>query len=235
MDSQELQRIKNRYDIIGNDAALNLALETAAVVAPSDLAVLITGESGVGKDVIPRIIHDASRRKTGPFLAVNCGAIPVGTINAELFGHEKGSFTGAVATRKGYFEEADGGTLFLDEIGELPKETQAMLLRVLQDGEYIKVGSSKVEKTNVRVIAATNLNLAHAVAEGRFREDLYYRLNAIQIKMPSLRERKDDIYLLFRKFSSDFAERTGLCKLSLSHEAISLLLKYRCPGSIRQL
>ena len=235
MDSQELQRIKNRYDIIGNDAALNLALETATVVAPSDLAVLITGESGVGKDVIPRIIHDASRRKTGPFLAVNCGAIPVGTINAELFGHEKGSFTGAVATRKGYFEEADGGTLFLDEIGELPKETQAMLLRVLQDGEYIKVGSSKVEKTNVRVIAATNLNLAHAVAEGRFREDLYYRLNAIQIKMPSPRERKDDIYLLFRKFSSDFAERTGLCKLSLSHEAISLLRKYRWPGNIRQL
>ena len=235
MDSQELQRIKNRYDIIGNDAALNLALETATVVAPSDLAVLITGESGVGKDVIPRIIHDASRRKTGPFLAVNCGAIPVGTINAELFGHEKGSFTGAVATRKGYFEEADGGTLFLDEIGELPKETQAMLLRVLQDGEYIKVGSSKVEKTNVRVIAATNLNLAHAVAEGRFREDLYYRLNAIQIKMPSLRERKDDIYLLFRKFSSDFAERTGLCKLSLSHEAITLLRKYRWPGNIRQL
>ena len=235
MDSQELQRIKNRYDIIGNDAALNLALETATVVAPSDLAVLITGESGVGKDVIPRIIHDASRRKTGPFLAVNCGAIPVGTINAELFGHEKGSFTGAVATRKGYFEEADGGTLFLDEIGELPKETQAMLLRVLQDGEYIKVGSSKVEKTNVRVIAATNLNLAHAVAEGRYREDLYYRLNAIQIKMPSLRERKDDIYLLFRKFSSDFAERTGLCKLSLSHEAISLLRKYRWPGNIRQL
>ena len=235
MDSQELQRIKNRYDIIGNDAALNLALETASVVAPSDLAVLITGESGVGKVVIPSIIHDASRRKTGPFLAVNCGAIPVGTINAELFGHEKGSFTGAVATRKGYFEEADGGTLFLDEIGELPKETQAMLLRVLQDGEYIKVGSSKVEKTNVRVIAATNLNLAHAVAEGRFREDLYYRLNAIQIKMPSLRERKDDIYLLFRKFSSDFAERTGLCKLSLSHEAISLLRKYRWPGNIRQL
>ena len=235
MDSQELQRIKNRYDIIGNDAALNLALETASVVAPSDLAVLITGESGVGKDVIPRIIHDASRRKTGPFLAVNCGAIPVGTINAELFGHEKGSFTGAVATRKGYFEEADGGTLFLDEIGELPKETQAMLLRVLQDGEYIKVGSSKVEKTDVRVIAATNLDLTHAVAEGRFREDLYYRLNAIQIKMPSLRERKDDIYLLFRKFTSDFAQKTRLCKLSLTHEAISQLRSYRWPGNIRQL
>ena len=235
MDSQELQRIKNRYDIIGNDAALNLALETASVVAPSDLAVLITGESGVGKDVIPRIIHDASRRKTGPFLAVNCGAIPVGTINAELFGHEKGSFTGAVASRKGYFEEANGGTLFLDEIGELPKETQAMLLRVLQDGEYIKVGSSKVEKTDVRVIAATNLDLTHAVAEGRFREDLYYRLNAIQIKMPSLRERKDDIYLLFRKFTSDFAQKTRLCKLSLTHEAISQLRSYRWPGNIRQL
>ncbi len=235
MDSQELQRIKNRYDIIGNDAALNLALETASVVAPSDLAVLITGESGVGKDVIPRIIHDASRRKTGPFLAVNCGAIPVGTINAELFGHEKGSFTGAVASRKGYFEEANGGTLFLDEIGELPKETQAMLLRVLQDGEYIKVGSSKVEKTDVRVIAATNLDLTHAVAEGRFREDLYYRLNAIQIKMPSLRERKDDIYLLFRKFTSDFAQKIRLCKLSLTHEAISQLRSYRWPGNIRQL
>lgn len=235
MDSQELQKIKNRYDIIGNDAALNLALETASVVAPSDLAVLITGESGVGKDVLPRLIHERSRRKTGPILAVNCGAIPVGTINAELFGHEKGSFTGAVATRKGYFEEADGGTLFLDEIGELPKETQAMLLRVLQDGEYMKVGSSKVEKTNVRVIAATNANLAHAVAQGQFREDLFYRLNAIHIKMPSLRERKDDIYLLFRKFTSDFAEKTGLCKLTLSHEAISLLRNYRWPGNIRQL
>lgn len=235
MDTQELQRLKNRYDIVGNDAALNLALETASVVAPSDLAVLITGESGVGKDAIPRLIHDNSRRKTGPFLAVNCGAIPVGTINAELFGHEKGSFTGAVATRKGYFEEANGGTLFLDEIGELPKETQAMLLRVLQDGEYIKVGSSKVEKTDVRVIAATNLDLAHAVAEGKFREDLYYRLNAIQIKMPSLRERKDDIYLLFRKFTSDFSMKSRLCKISLTHEAISVLRNYRWPGNVRQL
>ena len=235
MDTQELQRIKNRYDIIGNDAALNLAIEMASVVAPSDLAVLITGENGSGKDVIPRIIHDGSRRRTAPFLAVNCGAIPVGTINAELFGHEKGSFTGAVATRKGYFEEADGGTLFLDEIGELPRETQAMLLRVLQDGEYLKVGSSKVEKTNVRVIAATNMNLLHAVQTGKFREDLYYRLNAFQIKMPPLRERKDDIYLLFRKFTSDFSEKSRLCKISLTHEAISVLKNYRWPGNVRQL
>lgn len=235
MDTQELQRIKNRYDIIGNDAALNLAIEMAVVVAPSDLAVLITGENGVGKDAFPRIIHDNSRRKTAPFLAVNCGAIPVGTINAELFGHEKGSFTGAVTTRKGYFEEADGGTLFLDEIGELPKETQAMLLRVLQDGEYLKVGSSKVEKTNVRVIAATNMNLEHAVANGKFREDLYYRLNAFQIKVPALRERSDDIYLLFRKFTSDFSEKSGMCKISLTHDAISLLKNYRWPGNVRQL
>lgn len=235
MDTQELQRIKNRYDIIGNDAALNLAIEMAAVVAPSDLAVLITGENGVGKDAFPRIIHDNSRRRTAPFLAVNCGAIPVGTINAELFGHEKGSFTGAVTTRKGYFEEADGGTLFLDEIGELPRETQAMLLRVLQDGEYLKVGSSKVEKTNVRVIAATNMNLEHAVANGKFREDLYYRLNAFQIKVPALRERNDDIYLLFRKFTSDFSEKSGMCKISLTHDAISLLKNYRWPGNVRQL
>ena len=235
MDTQELQRIKNRYDIIGNDAALNLAIEMAGVVAQSDLAVLITGENGSGKDVIPRIIHDNSRRRNAPFLAVNCGAIPVGTINAELFGHEKGSFTGAVATRKGYFEEADGGTLFLDEIGELPRETQAMLLRVLQDGEYLKVGSSKVEKTNVRIIAATNINLLHAVETGKFREDLYYRLNAFQIKMPALRDRKDDIYLLFRKFTSDFSERSRLCKISLTHEAISVLKNYRWPGNVRQL
>ncbi len=235
MDTQELQRIKNRYDIIGNDAALNLAIEMACVVAPSDLAVLITGENGSGKDIIPRIIRDGSRRRTAPFLAVNCGAIPVGTINAELFGHEKGSFTGAVATRKGYFEEADGGTLFLDEIGELPRETQAMLLRVLQDGEYMKVGSSKVEKANVRIIAATNINLLHAVETGKFREDLYYRLNAFQINMPSLRERKDDIYLLFRKFTSDFSESSRLCKISLTHEAISVLKNYRWPGNVRQL
>ena len=235
MDTQELQRIKNRYDIIGNNAGLNYALETALAVAPSDLAVLVTGESGVGKDAIARIIHDNSRRKTGPYLAINCGAIPSGTINAELFGHEKGSFTGAIATRKGYIEEADGGTLFLDEIGELPKDTQALLLRVLQDGEYIKVGSSKIEKTDVRVVCATNANLSHLVAEGKFREDLYYRLNAIQIKLPALRERKDDIYLLFRKFTSDFSQKSGLCKISLTHEGIAALQNYRWPGNIRQL
>ena len=235
MDTQELQRIKNRYDIIGNNAGLNYALETALAVAPSDLAVLVTSESGVGKDAIARIIHDNSRRKTGPYLAINCGAIPSGTINAELFGHEKGSFTGAIATRKGYFEEADGGTLFLDEIGELPKDTQALLLRVLQDGEYIKVGSSKIEKTDVRVVCATNANLSHLVAEGKFREDLYYRLNAIQIKLPALRERKDDIYLLFRKFTSDFSQKSGLCKISLTHEGIAALQNYRWPGNIRQL
>ena len=235
MDSQDLQRLKNKYDIIGNDAALNHALEMAVAVAPTDLTVLISGESGVGKEAIPQIIHQNSRRKTGKYLAVNCGAIPEGTINAELFGHEKGAFTGAVAERKGYFEEADGGTLFLDEIGELPKETQAMLLRVLQSGEFIKVGSSKVQKTDVRVIAATNINLRTAVERGDFREDLYYRLNAVQIMMPSLRERKDDIYLLFRKFSSDFSEKYNLRKISLNIEAISLLKGYRWPGNIRQL
>lgn len=236
MDLQELQRIKNKFDIIGNDAALTHAIETALAVAPTDLAVLITGESGVGKDVIPRIIHQNSLRKTGKYLAVNCGAIPEGTINAELFGHEKGAFTGAIGERKGYFEEANGGTLFLDEIGELPKETQALLLRVLQNGEYLKVGSSKVEKTDVRVIAATNINLAYAVATGKFREDLYYRLYGIQIKVPALRDRnKDDQYLLFRKFSSDFAEKYNLCKISLSHDAISMLTSYRWPGNIRQL
>ena len=236
MEMQELQRLKNKFDIIGNDAALNRALETAVAVAPTDLTVLISGESGVGKENIPQIIHQYSRRRTGKYLAVNCGAIPEGTINAELFGHEKGAFTGAIGERKGYFEEADGGTLFLDEIGELPKETQALLLRVLQNGEFMKVGSSKVEKTDVRVIAATNVNLAYAVATGKFREDLYYRLTGIQIRMPALRERnRDDIYLLFRKFTSDFSERYNLCKVSLSHDAITMLTAYRWPGNIRQL
>jgi len=235
MDTQELQKLKNKYDIIGSDAALNHALETAVAVAPTDLTVLVSGESGVGKETIPQIIHQFSRRKNGRYLAVNCGAIPEGTINAELFGHEKGAFTGAIGERKGYFEEANGGTLFLDEIGELPKETQAMLLRVLQSGEFIKVGSSKVEKTDVRIVAATNVNLYNAVQQGRFREDLYYRLNAARIVMPSLRERKEDIYLLFRKFTSDFAQRFGLRKVSLSIEAISLLKNYRWPGNIRQL
>lgn len=236
MDSQDLQRIKNKFDIIGNDESLARAIETAVAVAPTDLTVLITGESGVGKENIPKIIHQFSRRRTGKYLAVNCGAIPEGTINAELFGHEKGAFTGAIGERKGYFEEADGGTLFLDEIGELPKETQALLLRVLQNGEFMKVGSSKVEKTDVRVIAATNVNLAYAVATGKFREDLYYRLTGIQINVPALRERnRDDIYLLFRKFTSDFAEKYGLCKVSLGHDAINLLTSYRWPGNIRQL
>lgn len=235
MDAQELQILKNRYDIIGNDPALNRALETAVAIAPTDLTVLIEGESGTGKENIPHIIHQYSRRKTGKYLAVNCGAIPEGTINAELFGHEKGAFTGAVGERKGYFEEANGGTLFLDEIGELPKETQAMLLRVLQNGEYMKVGSSKVEKTDVRVICATNVNLSYAVATGKFRQDLYYRINSIQIQMPPLRERKSDIYLLFRKFSADFSQKYGSCRVTLDLNAIQRLSSYRWPGNIRQL
>lgn len=235
MDIQELQRIKNQWDIVGSDEALNRALETAVAIAPSDLSVLIQGESGTGKEAIPHIIHSRSLRKSGKFLAVNCGAIPEGTINAELFGHEKGSFTGAVGERKGYFEEADGGTIFLDEIGELPRETQAMLLRVLESGEFLKVGSSRVQKTNVRLIAATNVDLEHAVATGKFRRDLLYRLNAIKIVMPPLRERKNDIYTLFRKFSSDFSERYRLRKISLAHDAITLITAYRWPGNIRQL
>lgn len=235
MDAQELQRLKNKYDIIGNDAALNRALEMAVAVAPTDLTVLVTGESGVGKDNIPKIIHQFGRRKNAKYFAVNCGAIPEGTIDSELFGHEKGSFTGAIEARKGYFEEADGGTLFLDEIGELPLPSQAKLLRVLQSGEYIRVGSSKVSKTDVRVIAATNVNLLYAVSQGKFREDLYYRLNAIQISMPALRERKADIYLLFRKFTSDFSEKYGMSKVTLTHDAIELLTNYRWPGNIRQL
>ena len=235
MDTQELQKLKNRYDIIGNDPALNRALETAVAVAPTDLTVLISGESGVGKENIPKIIHQYSLRKNGKYFAVNCGGIPEGTINSELFGHEKGAFTGATETRKGYFEEANGGTLFLDEVGELPISTQVMLLRVLQNGEYIKVGSSKVEKTDVRVVAATNVDLLYAVSQGKFRADLYYRLNAIQIKMPALRERKDDIYLLFRKFTSDFSEKYRVCKIALDHDAIIVLRNYRWPGNIRQL
>ncbi len=235
MDAQELQTLKNRYDIIGNDPALNRALETAVAIAPTDLTVLIEGESGTGKENIPQIIHQHSRRRTGRYLAVNCGAIPEGTINAELFGHEKGAFTGAVGERKGYFEEANGGTIFLDEIGELPKETQAMLLRVLQNGEYMKVGSSKVEKTDVRVICATNVNLSYAVAAGKFRQDLYYRINSIQIVMPPLRERKSDIYLLFRKFAADFAQKYGCSRVTLDLNAISRLSSYRWPGNVRQL
>lgn len=230
-----MQRLKTRYDIIGDDEALNRALEVAVAVSRTDQTVLISGESGAGKEVIPQIIHQNSARKGGKYLAVNCGAIPEGTINAELFGHEKGAFTGAIAERKGYFEEANGGTIFLDEIGELPKDTQAMLLRVLQSGEFMKVGSSKVEKTDVRVICATNVNLPFAVAEGKFRGDLYYRINAIEIRMPALRDRKEDICLLFRKFASDFAEKFRLCKVNLTHEAIGVLTSYRWPGNVRQL
>lgn len=235
MTNQELQSLKNKFDIIGNDPGLNRALEIAVAVAPTDLTVLICGESGVGKETIPKIIHQFSRRRTGKYFAVNCGAIPEGTIDSELFGHEKGSFTGANEMRKGYFEEADGGTLFLDEIGELPLASQAKLLRVLQSGEFIRVGSSKVLKTDVRVIAATNVHLMHAVSQGKFREDLYYRLNAVMITMPALRERPDDIHLLFRKFASDFSEKYGMAKISLAPDAVALLKSYRWPGNIRQL
>lgn len=235
MTSQELQIIKNKFDIVGNDPALNRAMEIAVAVAPTDLTVLIFGESGVGKENIPKIIHQYSRRKTGRYFAVNCGAIPEGTIDSELFGHEKGSFTGANEMRKGYFEEADGGTLFLDEIGELPLASQAKLLRVLQSGEFIRVGSSKVLKTDVRVVAATNVNLLHAVSKGKFREDLYYRLNAVPVMMPPLRERQDDIHLLFRKFASDFSEKYGMGRAVLSPDAVVLLKSYRWPGNIRQL
>ena len=235
MTNQELQSLKNKYDIIGNDRALNRALEIAVAVAPTDITVLVSGESGVGKENIPKIIHQNSPRRRGKYFAINCGAIPEGTIDSELFGHEKGSFTGANEMRRGYFEEADGGTLFLDEIGELPLASQAKLLRVLQSGEFIRVGSSKVMKTDVRVIAATNVNLLHAVSKGKFREDLYYRLNAVSIKMPALRERPADINLLFRKFASDFSAKYGVCKVSLTEDAAIMLRKYRWPGNIRQL
>ena len=235
MTNQELQTLKNKYDIIGNDPALNRALEIAMAVAPTDITVLVSGESGVGKENIPRIIHQNSSRRRGKYFAINCGAIPEGTIDSELFGHEKGSFTGASEMRKGYFEEANGGTLFLDEIGELPLASQAKLLRVLQSGEFIRVGSSKVLTTDVRVIAATNVNLLHAVSQGKFREDLYYRLDAVTIKMPALRERSTDINLLFRKFASDFSAKYGMAKISLTEEASIMLRKYRWPGNIRQL
>ena len=235
MTNQELQTLKNKFDIIGNDPALNRALEIAVAVAPTDITVLVMGESGVGKENIPRIIHQNSRRRNGKYFAINCGAIPEGTIDSELFGHEKGSFTGANEMRRGYFEEADGGTLFLDEIGELPLSSQAKLLRVLQSGEFIRVGSSKVLKTDVRVIAATNVDLMHAVSKGKFREDLYYRLSAVSITMPALRDRKDDINLLFRKFASDFSAKYGMSKVSLTEDASIMLRRYRWPGNIRQL
>lgn len=235
MTSKELQTLKNKFDIIGNDPGLNRALEIAVTVAPTDITVLVVGESGVGKENIPKIIHQNSIRRTKKYFAINCGAIPEGTIDSELFGHEKGSFTGANEMRKGYFEEADGGTLFLDEISELPLASQAKLLRVLQSGEFIRVGSSKVLTTDVRVIAATNTNLKHAVDRGKFRTDLFYRLNAVTIKMPALRERPNDIHLLFRKFASDFSSKYGLCGVNLTDEASFALKKYRWPGNIRQL
>ena len=223
----DLQALKNKYDIIGNDPVLNNALETAVKFAPTGLSVLIQGESGVGKESVARIIHQYSPRRQAPLFIVNCGALPKELVNSELFGHVKGSFTGAVDNRRGYFEEADGGTLFLDEIAELPAESQALLLRVLQSGEYRKVGSNKVEHTDVRVVAATNVNLYEAVKRGKFREDLYFRLSAAQIRIPPLRERKADIYLLFRKFTSDFSEVNGMCKISLRPDAIHLLEQYR--------
>lgn len=231
----DLQQIKQRFGIIGNSFGLNRAIDVAVQVAPTDLSVLITGESGTGKEVFPQIIHQSSARKHGSYIAVNCGAIPEGTIDSELFGHEKGAFTGALSDRKGYFEEANGGTIFLDEIGELPLNTQVRLLRVLEAGEFIKVGSSKVLKTDVRVVAATNVNMEKAIKEGKFREDLFYRLNSVPITIPPLRDRSDDIYLLFRKFSNDFATRYRMPAIRLSDDAKDLLMRYRWPGNIRQL
>ena len=231
----ELSEIKNRFGIIGNDPRLNSAIDTAIQIAGTNLSVLITGESGVGKEVIPKIIHAFSPRKHNNYIAINCGAIPEGTIESELFGHEKGSFTGANEARKGYFEVADKGTIFLDEVGELPLATQARLLRVLENGEFIRVGSSKAQKTDVRVIAASNVNFMHAIRTGRFREDLYYRLNAVPVYIPPLRERKGDIHLLFMKFALDFADKYKMPAVRLTPEARALLESYRWPGNIRQL
>ena len=235
MTQQEIQSIKQRFGIIGTNPALNRAIEVAVQVAMTDLSVLVTGESGVGKEFFPQIIHAYSRRKHGPYFAVNCGAIPEGTIDSELFGHEKGAFTDAKNERRGYFEIADGGTLFLDEVGELPMQTQVRLLRVLETGEFIKMGSSQVQKTNVRVVAATNLDIPKAISEGRFREDLYYRLNSVEIKVPALRERREDIPLLFRKFAADFAEKYRMPTVRLNDEATQLLQSYYWNGNIRQL
>jgi len=232
---ENLQAIKQRFGIIGNNPQLNRALEKAVRVAPTDISVLVTGESGVGKESIPKIIHQLSHRKHAKYIAVNCGAIPEGTIDSELFGHEKGSFTGATQSRKGYFEVADGGTIFLDEVGELPLTTQVRLLRVLENGEFMKVGSSKVQKTDVRIVAATNLNMAEAIAKEKFREDLYYRLSTVEIHLPPLRERREDIELLFRKFAADFAQKYRMPTVRLEPDAVELLKNYHFPGNIRQL
>ena len=235
MNSSELQRIKQRYNIVGNCDALNRALDVALQVAPTDLSVLIVGESGVGKEIIPRVIHDNSPRRREKYFAINCGAIPEGTIDGELFGHEKGSFTGAIGESEGYFGVANKGTIFLDEVGELPLATQARLLRVLETGEYIRVGGTKVMKTDVRIVAATNVNMQKAISAGRFREDLYYRLNTIPIQMPSLRERGEDIVLLFRLFALQMAEKYRTPKITLTEDAKQLLLRYKWPGNVRQL
>jgi transcriptional regulator with PAS, ATPase and Fis domain len=232
---ETVQSIKQRFEIIGNDPKLNRAIEKAIQVAPTDISVLVVGESGVGKESIPKIIHSLSHRKHGKYIAVNCGAIPEGTIDSELFGHEKGSFTGATGTREGYFEVASGGTIFLDEVGELPLTTQVRLLRVLENGEFIKVGSSQVQKTDVRIVAATNVNLFDAIEKGKFREDLYYRLSTVDITLPPLRDRKDDIHLLFRKFAADFAQKYKMPPIKLDDYAVQLLQKFRWSGNIRQL
>jgi len=232
---ENLQALKQRFGIIGNDFHLNRTLEKAVRVAPTDISVLVTGESGVGKESIPKIIHSLSHRKHAKYIAVNCGAIPEGTIDSELFGHEKGAFTGATQDRKGYFEVTDGGTIFLDEVGELPLTTQVRLLRVLENGEFMKVGSSKVLKTNVRIVAATNINMQSAIEKNKFREDLYYRLSTIEIHLPALRERNEDIHLLFRKFASDFAQKYRMPSIRLDENAVNILLNYRFPGNIRQL
>ncbi len=235
MDISELQKIKQRYNVVGNSDGLNRALDVALQVAPTDLSVLIIGESGVGKEIIPRIIHDHSPRRREKYFAINCGSIPEGTIDSELFGHEKGSFTGAIGESEGYFGIANKGTIFLDEVGELPVQTQARLLRVLETGEYIRVGGQEIRKTDVRIVAATNVNMRKAVSEGRFREDLYYRLNTIPIQMPPLRERGNDILLLFRLFAMQMAEKYRLPKISLSDDAKVIMLKYKWPGNVRQL